>query len=172
MFGLSFEKLFLVAIFAGLVIGPQQLPLYAHRLADLIRSFRGFIDASKARAESEIGISRTELEALDVRQYDPRRVVRAALADSSPVASETADETFDEAAKRSLIVAEEASRVRPGQRYLVTGGAAHPRRMLIAALPEDDPRRLAAHVPQPAEDDETERLLEEVNQLLEQPARS
>ena len=44
MFGLSFEKLFLVAIVAGLVIGPQRLPLYAHRLAELIRSFRTFVE--------------------------------------------------------------------------------------------------------------------------------
>lgn len=165
MFGLSFEKLFLVALIAGLVIGPQRLPIFAHRLADMIRSFRSFVDASKARAESEIGISREELEALDVRQYDPRRIVRDALADAPEVSTEDSPE------ERARIVAEEARRVRPGQKYLVTGGSAHPRRILIASLPEDDPRRLAAYIPPPAADDETEQLMAEVNRLLEQPAR-
>jgi sec-independent protein translocase protein TatB len=154
MFGLSFEKLFLVAIVAGLVIGPQRLPLYTHRLAELIRSFRSFIDASKARAD---------LEALDVRQYDPRWVLREAL--TEPAAALPADEATE------ADLEEQATRVRPGQKYLVTGGSARPRRTLIASLPEDDPRRLAAYVPSPAADDETELLLAEVNQLLEQPAR-
>ena len=152
MFGLTFEKLFLVAIVAGLVIGPQRLPIYTHRLAELIRSVRSFVDASKARAD---------LEALDVRQYDPRRIVREAL--TEPATTQPADEADLE---------EQASRVRPGQKYLVTGGSAHPRRILIDSLPEDDPRRLAAHVPNPAADDETELLLAEVNQLLENPVRS
>lgn len=152
MFGLTFEKLFLVAIVAGLVIGPQRLPIYTHRLAELVRSFRGFVDASKARAD---------LEALDVRQYDPRRVLREAL--TEPATAQPADEAD---------LDEQARRVRPGQKYLVTGGSAHPRRILIDSLPEDDPRRLAAHVPPPAADDETELLLAEVEQLLENPVRS
>lgn len=170
MFGLTFEKLFLVAIVAGLVIGPQRLPTYTHRLAELIRSVRSFVDASKARAENEIGLSREDLEALDVRHYDPRRIVRHALADAPP----TTPEAAEDAEERARIVAEEASRVRPGQQYLVTGGSAHPRRILIASLPENDPRRLAAYVPPPAADDETELLLAEVSNLLHesQPAHS
>lgn len=135
MFGLSFEKLFLVAIIAGLVIGPQRLPLYAHRLAELIRSFRSFVDASKARAD---------LEALDVRRYDPRSIIRDALTDSP--AAEAADDE-----ERARIVAEEAARVRPGQKYLVTGNSAHPHRIPITSLPADDPRRLAATTADPAQ---------------------
>ncbi|MEU6137468.1 hypothetical protein [Nocardioides sp. NPDC047086] len=162
MFGLSVEKLFLVAIVAGLVIGPQRLPLYTHRLAELIRSFRNVNDSSRAREE---------LEALDVRHYDPRSIIREALADSPRAAAEVGA-ADDGAEERARIVAEQASRVRPGQKYLVTGGSAHPRRILIASLPEDDPRRLAAYVPPPAADDETELLLEEVNQLLEEPVRA
>ncbi|MFD6548072.1 hypothetical protein, partial [Bacillus cereus] len=40
----------------------------------------------------------------------------------------------------------EAARVRPGQKYLITGPASHPRRILIDSLPQDDPRRIAAQV--------------------------
>lgn len=168
MFGLSFEKLFLATIIAGLVIGPQRLPLYTHRLAEMIRSLRAFVDASKARAETEIGISREELDALDVRRYDPRRIVRHVLADAPSATPEAADDAADPGATRARVAAEEAGRVRPGQKYLVSGGSAHPRRILISSLPEDDPRRLAAHVPPPDEHDETERLLAEVNELLEE----
>lgn len=164
MFGLSFEKLFLVTIIAGLVIGPQRLPIYTHRLAELIGSFRSFLETSKTRAETEIGLTREELEALDVRQYDPRRIVRQAL--TEPAAAQPPAEATE------TDLEEQASRVRPGQKYLVTGSAAHPRRILIESLPEDDPRRLAAHVPPPAEDDEPELLMLEVNQLLEQPVRN
>ncbi|MFE4001821.1 twin-arginine translocase TatA/TatE family subunit [Nocardioides sp. YIM B13467] len=153
MFGLTFEKLFLVAIVAGLVIGPQRLPIYTRRLAELIRSFRSLIDTSKARAE---------LEALDVRQYDPRRIVREAL--TEPAAALPADEAIE------ADLEEQASRVRPGQKYLVSGGSAHPRRILIESLPADDPRRVAAYVPSLAADDETELLLAEVNRLLEESA--
>lgn len=164
MFGLTFEKLFLVAIIAGLVIGPQRLPLYTHRLAELIRSLRRLVDSSKTRAEVELGVSRGDLGAWDVRQYDPRRIVREAL--TEPAAAQPADEATE------ADLEEQASRVRPGQKYLVTGGSAHPRRILIESLPEDDPRRLAAHAPPPAEDDEPELLMLEVNQLLEQPVRN
>lgn len=167
MFGLSFEKLFLVAIIAAVVIGPQRLPLYTHRLAELIRSLRRLVDTSKAQVESEIGISREELEALDVRRYDPRRIVRDALSDPSPAPVEVVAPSSVEPSEQTL--AEEASRVRPGQKYLVTGNSARPRRILIASLPENDPRRLAAYVPPPAENDEPELLLDEVTHLLEQP---
>lgn len=154
MFGLTFEKLFLVAIVAGLVIGPQRLPLYTHRFAELIRSIRKFIDTSKAQ---------TGLEAVDVRRYDPRRIVREAL--TEPTAAPTADEATE------ADLEEQASRVRPGQKYLVTGGSAHPRRILIDSLPADDPRRVAAYVPSIAPDNETELLLAEVNRLLEESAQ-
>ncbi|GAB3989009.1 hypothetical protein [Nocardioides marmoraquaticus] len=125
MFGLTFEKLFVVAIVAGLVIGPTRLPAYAQRLADTVGSFRAFMDASRARAAADLG----EWTELDPRRYDPRRLVREAL---------------DAPAAYPPSVYAEAARVRPGQRYLVTGSAAHPQRVLLDSLPPDDPRRLAA----------------------------
>lgn len=125
MFGLTFEKLFVVAIVAGLVIGPTRLPAYAQRLADTVRSFRAFMEATRARAAADLG----EWAELDPRRYDPRRLVREAL--DAPAAYPPSAHA-------------EAARVRPGQRYLVTGSAAHPQRVLLASLPPDDPRRLAA----------------------------
>lgn len=139
MFGLTFEKLFLVAIIAGVVIGPERLPLYAHKLGETVRALRGLVETSRAQVEAEMGVplQREQWESLDLRQYDPRRIVREAL-------EEPVTPSADQAA-----IEEEARRVRPGQTYLVTGSAAHPRRTLIASLPADDPRRIAAEADEP-----------------------
>lgn len=134
MFGLSFEKLFLVAIIAGFVLGPHRLPGYAHQLAQYVRSLRNFVESTRSAAERDMGIplQRTEWESLNLRQYDPRRIVSDALSDATPKTAASKD------------MLDEASRIRPGQKYLVTGSSSHPRRILIDSLPDDDPRRLAA----------------------------
>lgn len=141
MFGLTFEKLFLVAVVAGFVLGPQRLPGYAHQLARFVRTLRQFVDTTRSAAEREMGVplKRTEWESLNLRQYDPRRIVSDALHDTSVVASVKTTKTV---VTEDII--EEASRVRPGQKYLVTGTSSHPRRILIDSLPDDDPRRIAA----------------------------
>lgn len=143
MFGLTFEKLFFVAIIAGLVLGPGRLPGYAQQLAQSVRTLRTFIETTRSAAERDIGIplQRTEWQSFDLRQYDPRRIVGDALHEtttanpSAPPFEATAD------------MIEEATRVRPGQKYLVTGTSSHPHRILITSLPENDPRRIAAGVP-------------------------
>lgn len=159
MFGLTFEKLLLVTLVAGVVIGPQRLPLYARRLAETVRGVRHLLETTRTTAEAEMGVSlqRSYWTALDLRQYDPRRIVRDVLeevppgtsavpaprtqgAEPLPPADGAHADTNAEAA-----LSDEASRVRPGQRYLVTGSAAHPRRIRIDSLPVDDPRRIAAY---------------------------
>ncbi|MBW4780778.1 preprotein translocase [Rhodococcus fascians] len=134
MFGLTFEKLFLVAIIAGFVLGPQRLPGYAHRLGRAVRTLRHFVDSTRSTAEAEMGVPlrRSEWESLDLRQYDPRRIVADALREN------------DTATPADPDLVAEAARVRPGQKYLITGPSSHPRRVLIESLPENDPRRIAA----------------------------
>ncbi|MFT4210878.1 MAG: twin-arginine translocase TatA/TatE family subunit [Microbacterium sp.] len=220
MFGLTFEKLFVIAVIAAIVIGPQRLPALTRRLAETIRALRGFVESTRARAEDEMGVSlqRADWQSLDLRQYDPRRIVRDALAGSDTGASATSAEAgtsptavpsspaseapvsgtpgsgtptdarpaaapTDAASETTAAdsgtrpahdgaptvittgpatdaaapveplfdpaILAEASRIHPGQRYLVSGGSAHPRRILIESLPEDDPRRLAARVEAP-----------------------
>lgn len=140
MFGLTFEKLFLVAIIAGFVLGPQRLPGYAHRLGRAVRTLRHFVDSTRSTAEAEMGVPlrRSEWESLDLKQYDPRRIVADALRENDALrGNDTATPTDPE------LVAE-AARVRPGQKYLITGPSSHPRRVLIESLPENDPGRIAA----------------------------
>jgi len=150
MFGLTFEKLFLVAIIAGIVIGPQNLPLYAQKLADTVRSLRAFVEMTRSRAEREMGVSlqRADWESLNLRQYDPRQIVREVLDETGsttpPDANVAESPGTPVPAETRPALAAEASRIRPGQKYIVTGSAAHPTRILIDSLPLDDPRRIAA----------------------------
>ncbi|HIW91024.1 MAG TPA: twin-arginine translocase TatA/TatE family subunit [Candidatus Corynebacterium avicola] len=79
MFGLTLEKMIIIGIIAAVLIGPQRLPLYAQKLGELIRTFRAFAEASKTRAESELGVPLNTAEwNSQIRQYDPRRIVRDA----------------------------------------------------------------------------------------------
>lgn len=82
MFGLTFEKIIIIGVIAAVIIGPQRLPGYARRLADLVRSFRSFVDVLKTRTEAEIGVplNTTEWNA-KLREYDPRTIVKHALND-------------------------------------------------------------------------------------------
>ena len=84
MLGLSFEKLLVVALIAVFIIGPERLPLYAARLAQFVRSMRGHTDAARARVKAELGddFDVAEWKQLDPRQYDPRRIIREALAEA------------------------------------------------------------------------------------------
>ncbi|OZE34108.1 MULTISPECIES: preprotein translocase [unclassified Rhodococcus (in: high G+C Gram-positive bacteria)] len=139
MFGLTFEKLFLVAIIAGFVLGPQRLPGYAHQLTRAVRSVRHFVDTTRTAAEADMGVPlrRSEWESMNLRQYDPRRIVSDALRDTN--------ELRDTEPPSEQVLAE-AARVRPGQKYLITGPSSHPRRILIDSLPQDDPRRIATQL--------------------------
>ncbi len=145
MFGLTLEKLIVVAVIAGIVVGPQRLAEATRLLAGVVRSLRAFVESTRARASDELGMPLTpsEWEALDLRRYDPRRIVREALADPIDTDRPPATGDADEAAEAPRAF-EGLERVRPGQQHLVIGGSAHPRRIRIADLPADDPRRLRA----------------------------
>lgn len=84
MFGLSFEKLLLIMLVAGLIVGPQRLPLYAEKLAHLVRTIRDLTDMAKSRAAAKLGpdFDPAEWKKLDPRNYDPRRIIQDTLADT------------------------------------------------------------------------------------------
>ena len=81
MFGLTFDKLLIVAVIAAFVIGPERLPTYAAKLGQLVRSLRDFANGAKDRMRDEMGPEFDEVDwkKLDPRQYDPRRIIREAL---------------------------------------------------------------------------------------------
>lgn len=89
MFGLTFDKLLIVAVIAAFVIGPERLPTYAAKLGELVRSLRDFANGAKSRMREEMGPEFDEVDwrKLDPRQYDPRRIIREALLDDAPAPS-------------------------------------------------------------------------------------
>jgi sec-independent protein translocase protein TatB len=83
VFGLSIEKLVVIAVIAAFIIGPQRLPAYAAKLARFVTMLRGLADTAKDRVSKEMGpdFDDVDWKKLDPRQYDPRRIIRTALMD-------------------------------------------------------------------------------------------
>lgn len=79
------EIVFLV-ILALVILGPSRLPHYASMLARGVRQLRDLADGAKAQIRQEIGPAFDDVDwrQLDPRQYDPRRIVREALASPAP----------------------------------------------------------------------------------------
>jgi sec-independent protein translocase protein TatB len=104
-FGLTFDKLLIIAVIAVFLIGPDRLPGYAAQLARLVRTLRGFADGAKDRMREEMGPEFDEVDwkKLDPRQYDPRRIIREALLEEPATASATS------AAASAVPVAEDTS---------------------------------------------------------------
>jgi sec-independent protein translocase protein TatB len=87
VFGLTFEKLLLIGVIAVFLLGPERLPHYAAQLGRLVRSMRDMANGAKDRVKEEMGPDfDVDWRKLDPRQYDPRRIVREALADVDPFA--------------------------------------------------------------------------------------
>ncbi|MFT4215355.1 MAG: hypothetical protein QM622_11350 [Microbacterium sp.] len=81
MFGLTMEKLFLVALVAAFILGPHRLPQYAARLGRFVNELRSFTAAARATTEREAGAILPVHELEDLRRYDPRTILREALRD-------------------------------------------------------------------------------------------
>ncbi len=90
MFGLSGEKLLILAIIAVFVLGPERLPEYAKGLANIIKSIRKMADGAKTQIKDELGPDYEDVDwrKLDPRQYDPRRIIREALMEDMDFSSE------------------------------------------------------------------------------------
>ena len=63
------------------VVGPQRLPEYTRKLTQLVRRLRLFLDNAKEQIAEEVGpeLGDLNLEDLNPRNYDPRKIVRDAL---------------------------------------------------------------------------------------------
>lgn len=133
MFGLTIEKLFLVALLAAVIIGPRRLPEYAARIGGLIRRLTVLAGDAARRAEQETGVAsiRQDWTALDPRQYDPRRIIREAWA---------AAESAEVAAPRGEVSVDDAGA--PAGSWVIAGSSGHPRRVWVPA--ETDPRPVGA----------------------------
>ena len=86
-FGLTIEKLLLIGIVAGLLIGPERLPRYVESLTKFAKRAREYVSSAKTKMKDELGSDFDDVDwrTLDPRQYDPRRIIREALLDDAPV---------------------------------------------------------------------------------------
>ena len=144
MLGLSLEKLIVIGIIAAVVIGPERLPRYAAKLGELIRSFRDFTAASKAKAESELGMPiDTAKWNRQVRQYDPRTIVKDAwTGDAAPAgAPHPQDAPQDATVEEPVEEPVEAHAPAMRERWVVVGGSSgHPiRRKILEPVPVEEP---------------------------------
>lgn len=85
-FGLTIEKLLLIGVVAGLLIGPERLPRYVESLTKFAKRAREYVSTAKSKMKDEMGSDFDEVDwrTLDPRQYDPRRIIREALLENEP----------------------------------------------------------------------------------------
>ena len=78
MNGWEFVVLIVLAI---IILGPQQLPEYAAKLARLVVRVRRMANDAKVQLKEQMGPEYDDLDwrQYDPRQYDPRRIVKQAL---------------------------------------------------------------------------------------------
>jgi sec-independent protein translocase protein TatB len=79
--GINGSEFLILLVLAVVLVGPERLPQYAEQLGRMVRDLRGYLATAKDRVSQETGV---DWEQLDPRQYDPRRIVRDALAEPGP----------------------------------------------------------------------------------------
>ena len=83
MFGINSSEFLILLVVAIVVLGPERLPEYAAKLANLVRQARTMATNARAQLSEQMGPDFDDIDwkAYDPRQYDPRRIVREALMD-------------------------------------------------------------------------------------------
>lgn len=86
MFGINGPEFILLLIIGVLVIGPQRLPEYTQKLANLVKEVRRMANGAREQIKEEVGIDIDDVDwkKYDPRQYDPRRIIKEALLDDDP----------------------------------------------------------------------------------------
>lgn len=91
MLNIGGGEIVLLVLLALVILGPSRLPHYAGLLAQGVRQLRDLAEGAKAQIKQEVGPAFDDVDwrQLDPRQYDPRRIVREALATPGSAASAT-----------------------------------------------------------------------------------
>jgi sec-independent protein translocase protein TatB len=84
VFGISAPEFIVLLAVAAVVLGPERMPQYAAQLGRLVRELRRMAQGASTQVRNEMGPEFDDIDwrKFDPRQYDPRRIVREALADS------------------------------------------------------------------------------------------
>ena len=78
MFGINGPEFIILLIIGVLVIGPQRLPEYTQKLANLVKEVRRMASGAREQIKEEVGI---DIDDVDWKKYDPRRIIKEALFD-------------------------------------------------------------------------------------------
>jgi sec-independent protein translocase protein TatB len=86
MFGMGWSEILLIGIVGVLVFGPDKLPEFARQSARFLRTVRRMAQDAKDDLGRELG---HDLSGLELRDLDPREVVRRTILEDSPTAFPT-----------------------------------------------------------------------------------
>ena len=83
MLGINGWELIALAVLGILILGPDRMPEYAQKLAQLIFRLRRMAEGAKGQLKDQLGDDYKDIDwrQYDPRQYDPRRIVREALSE-------------------------------------------------------------------------------------------
>lgn len=81
MFDVGAPELLVLVVIAVILFGPEKLPEFARQAARFVRTVRRMAQDAKDDLGRELG---HDLSGLDVRDLDPRQVVRRAILDDMP----------------------------------------------------------------------------------------
>ncbi|WP_431709728.1 sec-independent translocase [Glutamicibacter uratoxydans] len=81
--GINGGEFVVLAILAVVILGPEKLPEYAKKLANLVKELRRMANGAREQLREEVGdeVADMDWSKLDPRQYDPRRIIKEALVD-------------------------------------------------------------------------------------------
>lgn len=86
MFGMGWPEMFVIAVVAMLVFGPEKLPELAKQAGGFIRTLRQMADNAKNDLGREIG---QDFSDLNLRDLDPREIVRRNFLDDDTTPAAT-----------------------------------------------------------------------------------
>lgn len=88
---ISGNELLVLLVLAAFLIGPERLPEYAEQVARLVKKVKAATTGARSRMRAELGPDFDDVDwtQFDPRRYDPRRIVRDALLDDTPVSGRT-----------------------------------------------------------------------------------
>jgi sec-independent protein translocase protein TatB len=97
VFDIGTGELLALAVLALLVLGPEKLPQYAQEAARFLRQLRSMANEARTEVTRELG---PELEGLDLRDLNPRALVRKHLLD--PLDLDDDDDDDEDTGSRPL----------------------------------------------------------------------
>lgn len=114
--GINGSEFVVLAILAVVILGPEKLPEYARKLANLVKELRRMANGAREQLREEVGdeVADMDWKKLDPRQYDPRRIIKEALVDEFDEAV-TAAKSAPAAPIRKSVAPAANDRLAPGE---------------------------------------------------------